>query len=365
MADLRSRLIRWYRANRRDLPWRRTRDPYHVWISEVMLQQTRVDTVVPYYESFLKRWPSVDALARAPADEVHAAWSGLGYYRRARLMMRAAEAVVREHGGEIPGDVERLLELPGFGRYTAGAVASIAFDLEAPAVDGNVSRVLARIHAIEGDALATEQSRAIWAIAESLVAGDSPGDLNQALIELGAMVCTPRAPRCVACPVRDHCRALSAGCVDQIPSPRKRARRSTMSCTALISIADDGRILFEKQPHSGLFADLWCLPMLEGRLEADAIGDEAMRKYGLEIASAEIAAEVKHVLTHRDILMRVARVVLFRESEPRPDLRLLRMGLAELREAGVPSMTVRTLRAALPDHAFETARLPGRRSLSE
>jgi A/G-specific adenine glycosylase len=329
-----------------------------------MLQQTRVETVIPYYERFLERWPTVDALAKADPDEVRAAWSGLGYYRRARLMMEAARGIVRDHEGALPRNLEQLRALPGFGRYTAGAVASIAFDLEAPAVDGNVSRVLSRILAVEGDAHGREQSASIWHCAEDLTRGESPGDVAQSLIEIGAIVCTPRSPRCGACPVEEHCRARSLGRESEIPPPRKRAARSMVETTALLDVGSDGRLMLERQPANGLFADLWCLPMVDGHLEPDAVIDEALRKYGLEIDRAEIAAEVKHVLTHRDIMMRIARVSVSRRSPARKGFEVIRVRLDELAGLGVPSMTVRALKASLPDALLDGASWPGRRSAS-
>ncbi len=359
-VPMRSALLAWYRDHRRDLPWRKSRDPYRVWISEVMLQQTRVETVVPYYERFLARWPTVEALAAADPAEVQAAWSGLGYYRRARLMLDAAAEMVRAFRGAVPRDFAALLQLPGFGRYTAGAVASIAFDVEKPAVDGNVQRVLARIYGIEGDVSTGEPNAAVWAKAESLAKGEAPGDLNQALIELGATICTPRAPKCLLCPVQKACVAHRTQRMDAIPPPRKRAARSSIERTALL-VLDGSRVILERQPKDGLFADLWCLPMLDGRLEADQVSDEAERKYRWRLDRIEDAGDVKHVLTHRDILMRIVRVSL-RESEIEIEPPLRRVDLREMEKLGVPSMTTRALSASLPPTLLAEIVLPGRRS---
>jgi A/G-specific adenine glycosylase len=323
-----------------------------------MLQQTRVDTVIPYYERFLARWPDVRALAAATPDQVRAAWSGLGYYRRARLMMEAAASMVRDHGGQVPGDYAALRALPGFGRYTAGAVASIAFDLDTPAVDGNVMRVLARIEGIEGDVTGGEGNARVWAKAEALSKGESPGELNQALIELGAIVCAPRAPKCMLCPVRAWCAAHRSGDPESIPPPKKRARRSEIERTVLV-VVDDATVILERQPADGLFAELWCLPMLDGRLEGDQICDEAERKYGWRIDRVEDAGEMKHVLTHRDILMRIVRASLQRRvciEAP-----LARVSVHELGAIGVPSVTTRALRVGLPA-ALSGAEMPGRRT---
>ena len=202
MSEVRGALLGWYRRHKRDLPWRRTRDPYAIWLSETMLQQTRVETVIPYYERFLARFPSVQALAEAAPDEVSKLWSGLGYYSRARNLHAAARKVVDGYGGELPSDVAALQELPGIGRYTAGAVASIAFDRAAPIVDGNVARVLARLLDLRDDVSAPATQQRLWAEAEALARGPKPGDLNQSLMELGALICTPRAPKCLLCPLR-------------------------------------------------------------------------------------------------------------------------------------------------------------------
>ena len=197
---VRAPLLAWYDAHKRDLPWRRTRDPYAIWISEAMLQQTRVETVIPYWERFLETFPTVDALAAADIDEVYAVWTGLGYYSRARNLKHAAETIVGQHAGALPDTAEGLETLKGIGRYTAGAVASIAFDREAPLVDGNVIRVFARLLGIREDSASKAVVDRMWDEAARLVVGPRPGDLNQALMELGATVCTPRNPSCLICP---------------------------------------------------------------------------------------------------------------------------------------------------------------------
>jgi len=197
VKSIRRALLDWYRANRRDLPWRRTRDPYAIWISETMLQQTRVETVIPYYERFLERFPDVAALADAESDDVLGAWAGLGYYSRARNLQAAARQIAERHGGRVPDDVEALRALPGIGRYTAGALASIAFDRPEPIVDGNVARVLARVKGIREDVKQPAVVKRLWEEAARLARGPAPGDLNQALMELGATVCVPGEPRCL------------------------------------------------------------------------------------------------------------------------------------------------------------------------
>ena len=203
MASLQQELLRWYDRSARDLPWRRTRDPYAVWVSEIMLQQTRVETVIPYYERFLARFPSARVLAEADEDAVLSHWSGLGYYRRARLLHSGVQEVVARYGGEVPEDADARRRLPGVGRYTAGAIGSIAFDKAEPVVDGNVTRVLARLFRIDTPVGSATTTKRLWREAAELVPEQRPGDFNQALMELGATLCTPKKPLCDACPVGD------------------------------------------------------------------------------------------------------------------------------------------------------------------
>lgn len=248
-------LVRHYDRHRRDLPWRQEPDPYRVWISEVMLQQTRVETVVPYYARWLERFPTVAELAEAPLDEVLKRWEGLGYYARARNLHRAARLVQERHAGTLPADPEALRALPGFGEYTMGAVASIAYGRRLPAVDGNVRRVLSRLYDLPAPGAAELRERAA-----ALVPGDRPGDFNQALMELGATVCTPRSPRCAECPVAGFCLALERGTVAERPA-RKRAGRLPEETVATAVVVDaEGRWLLLRRPEDGLLGGLWEFP---------------------------------------------------------------------------------------------------------
>jgi A/G-specific adenine glycosylase len=219
-AAFRKSLVEWYRANARNLPWRVRPTPYHVWVSEIMLQQTRVEVVREYFTRFIRRFPSLRKLAAANIEDVLQAWSGLGYYRRARMLHAAAREIVQRHRGRFPAVFEDVIALPGIGRYTAGAILSIAFNQPRPIVDGNVQRVFARLTASNGDAWPSAEEHVVDGRAEGL----PPAELNQALMELGAMICTPRAPRCSACPVRRHCRALKTDAVADHPAPKARAR---------------------------------------------------------------------------------------------------------------------------------------------
>lgn len=293
MKPLAQALVSWYRAAKRDLPWRRTRDPYAIWLSEVMLQQTQVVTVIPYWEKFLARFPTVHALAGAELPEVLAMWRGLGYYSRARTLHRAAQAIVSAHGGELPASVEALRELPGFGPYTAGAVASIAFGQQTPIVDGNVVRVLARLFEVEGDPSTREVQKRIWALAGELVPEEAPGDFNQALMELGATVCAPRNPTCLLCPVRASCGALKSSRVEKLPSPKTRAVRKGLHRTSAV-VLKRGMLLLGRRPDRGLFGGLWELPSVDGDREAL---QAALRGFKL----GEALGEVQRTLTHRDL----------------------------------------------------------------
>ncbi len=211
LHEAREALLTWYREHARALPWRDSRDPWRVWVSEVMLQQTRVETVIPYFKRFIERFPAARSLAEASESDVLALWSGLGYYRRARLLYAGAKAVVARHGGDIPADSVALRALPGVGDYTVGALGSIAFGLRAPLVDGNVERVLTRLHGLRGDPRAAPLKKSLWALAARYADHTSPGDVNQSLMELGATVCAPTSPRCLVCPVCSHCVAAREG----------------------------------------------------------------------------------------------------------------------------------------------------------
>lgn len=302
---LASNLVRWFNKSARDLPWRRTRDPYAIWLSEIMLQQTRVETVIPYYERFLARFPNVNALARAEIDEVLALWSGLGYYRRARELHRCAQEVADKHGGVFPSDVAGLRSLRGIGPYTAGAIASIAFDKPVPLVDGNVARVLARLFAIELDMKSPAGMREAWSTAERIVPKDEPGKFNQALMELGATICIPRDPGCLVCPVREVCTARAQGRERDLPvMSAKRASPKVPMVAAVIEC--EGLILFARRKEGGLFGGLWEPPMVPAVSLNDA--RSALGGAGIEedVRLSEVG-RVGHVLTHRELEVIVCR----------------------------------------------------------
>ncbi len=299
------RLLRWYDAHRRDLPWRRSRDPYAIWVSEVMLQQTRVETVVPAYERFLSRFPSLAALASASEEEVLAVWSGLGYYRRARLLWQAARRV--DGSGGLPRTAAELALLPGFGPYTAAAVASIAFGEPALVIDGNVERVLSRQLALREDPRRGSGRAALRTAGEALLDCERPGDSNQALMELGATVCLPRAPRCPECPLRASCAALAGGTPESYPQPRPR-RPSEQHLLAAVVVERGGRLLLARRPGGAPYlAGMWELPNVAGGRPAPAVAAELAVRYGGRWRLGPQLARVRHTITYRRFEVEVWR----------------------------------------------------------
>ena len=302
MRRRRGALLRWYRANRRDLPWRRTADPYAIWVSEIMLQQTQVATVLPYYRAFLERFPDVATLAAAVENDVLAQWTGLGYYRRARSLHQGARDVMRLHGGKIPADAVTLRTLPGIGRYTAGAIASIAFDCTEPILDGNVRRVLSRWFGIDGAGLGKgEEERRLWDLAGHLVRGSSPGDLNQALMELGATTCLPREPACTACPLRNACFARANDAVERLPSATPRKKSITVRVGVAV-IRRSGKVLLERPDDVNPFRGTWDLPAVE--LDGIGFATEALtrrldQRHRVGVAMGACLGHATHGILHR------------------------------------------------------------------
>jgi A/G-specific adenine glycosylase len=300
-ALLHRRLLAWYDVHRRDMPWRRTREPYPVWLSEVMLQQTQVATARPYFDAFLARFPTLEALARARPAAVLAAWAGLGYYRRARHLHEAARTVVREHRGRVPDDPEAFGRLPGVGRYTTGAVLSICFDRPLPVLDGNVARVLSRWFAVPAGVRQPGGARRLWSLAEALVSMRRPGDWNQALMELGATVCTAAAPACGRCPVRRLCRARELGRVAEFPpvAPRRRPERVEQAA-ALVA---HGRRLLMVRREGARLAGLWEPPSAElsNGIAPQAALRSTLARIGVRARLAPAGRIVRHAITHQRI----------------------------------------------------------------
>ncbi|MBI3205460.1 MAG: A/G-specific adenine glycosylase [Myxococcales bacterium] len=305
-AELRRTLLAWYRTHARDLPWRRTSDPYAIWVSEVMLQQTQVATVIPYFERWMRRFPTVTALARSRTDDVLHAWQGLGYYSRARGLLEGARMVERELGGRIPGDVATLRRLPGVGPYTAGAIASIAHGTRAAIVDGNVERVLCRLDGARGDPRKQPLKAELWRRAEALVPARGASTFNQALMELGAMVCTPKAPGCERCPWQGPCVARASSRQAELPEVAQRARPSALHTVAAL-VERRGHWLVKQVPAGALrWAGLWSFPHAEiaaREAPARALG----RALGTPVTQVEHLRTLQHSITRFRITLDVYR----------------------------------------------------------
>jgi A/G-specific adenine glycosylase len=301
-----ARLLSWYAENKRDLPWRRdAHDPYRVWVSEALLQQTQVATVIPYYDRFLARFPNVRALASARLDDVLKAWEGAGYYARARNLHRAAKEIVARFDGEIPSTVEELLTLPGIGRYTAGAIASIAFQRDAPVLDGNVTRVLCRYFKIADDPKNARAQKELWKLAETLLPRGHAGDFNQALMELGATVCAPRNPQCTVCPLKRSCLARQFNLQENLPTKRKK-KKLPHHQVAVGIIWKGTCILIAKRFARELLGGLWEFP--GGHHERhetleQCVAREVREELGIQIAVGEEFAVVNHAYSHFKITL--------------------------------------------------------------
>ena len=297
LAQLPGPLLQWYRQNARQMPWRATRDAYSIWISEIMLQQTRVEAATPYYLRFLQAFPTVQALAAAPEEQVLKLWEGLGYYSRAKNLHRAAKMVAEQYGGNIPKTAQELLKLPGVGQYTAGAVASIAFHQAVAAVDGNVMRVLARLCAEEEEMHSEAARSTARVLIERYMPKDAPGDYNQALMELGATVCLPNgAPLCESCPGKELCHAAKEGDPQRFPVKPEKKQRRQEEYTALVVFCGE-RLALRQRPTQGLLAGMWEPVMLPGRCtlqEAQAL----VQSWGLCVDSVFPLADARHVFTH-------------------------------------------------------------------
>jgi len=318
IPKFRRRLLSWFAKRQRDLPWRRTRDPYRIWLSEIMLQQTRVAAAIPYYEKFLENFPNVQTLARAGTDRVLANWAGLGYYSRARNLQRAAKEIVSRHAGDFPRDHEAALALPGIGRYTAAAVLSIAYGAPHAVLDGNVARVLARLGALRGDLRAPGLWRKLEAAAQDLLARKDAGDWNQSMMELGATVCTPKSPRCGECPVEKWCRARKLGIAEELPTARKKRATVEVTLAAAVLLDPHGRTLLARHldGDGALFSRMWQFPALEttGTDAGAALAAHLREKFGVTGESKLTPlATARHAVTFRSIrlepyLVRVARL---------------------------------------------------------
>jgi len=358
---LRRKLLVWYRANRRDFPWRRGRDPYRIWLAEIMLQQTRIAAVLPYYERFLARFPDVDALARARETEVLKFWAGLGYYSRARNLHHAAKQIVREHGGRFPASREEALELPGIGAYTAAAILSIACDAPLAAVDGNIARVLARVFAVRGDLRAPQNWERLGKIAEQLLPVDAPGDWNQALMELGETVCAPRSPDCEACPIARNCKAHALGIAHRLPAPRKKRGTERVRIAAAVFLDARGRTLLTKSPgahDSALFSRMWQFPAVAVSSKNGEAAKElaAHLQTEFDIVPPRLTAlpAATHTVTYRAISL-LPFLVRMENLPTAADGNCRAVSLAKLSSLPVSSATQKIARAAIDGLAHSQA----------
>ena len=338
VKDFSSRLIRWHRDHgRHNLPWQNTRDPYRVWLSEIMLQQTQVATVIPYYEKFLARFPTLEALAAAPVEAVMGLWSGLGYYARARNLHACARAILREHGGEFSHDAETMAKLPGIGRSTANSIAAFCFGARVPILDGNVKRVLARQFGIEGFPGQPAVERQLWALAESLLPRKNVDSYNQAQMDLGSLVCMRGKPVCGKCPVSKSCAAYQQGRVAELPA-KKPKRIIPERRTTLLMLVHDGSVLLELRPPSGIWGGLLSLPELPPNADASAY---AKSVFGCRPGSWQELPQLTHTFTHFRLHISTLRAEVKNEPSIMENAQRW-IGRNELAEAPLPS-PIRTL----------------------
>jgi A/G-specific adenine glycosylase len=319
-SSLNRKLLAWYRRNQRSLPWRETSDPYRIWISEIMLQQTQVDTVIPYYHHFLKTFPTVSSLARAPLQNVLKVWENLGYYSRARNIHTAAQIIVKKFGCRIPDTLEEIKSLPGIGEYSAGAILSIAYGQALPAVDGNVRRILCRLFAIRKPVDDTQQQKQLQKLASSLIPPKHPGDFNQALMDLGATICKAKSPDCSRCPVASLCQARIKILQNVLPITKKASKIPHRQSTAAVIRNSKGMLLVVQRPASGLLASLWKLP--GGFIKAGEDTEKSLRRNVKEELSISVQpgkhlASVNHTYTHFRLTLHAYECRLLKGS-PKP-----------------------------------------------
>lgn len=292
-------LIEWYKENKRDLPWRNSQDPYKIWVSEIMLQQTRVDTVIPYFIRFTDKYPTIYDLANAESQDVLKLWEGLGYYSRVKNLHHAAKEVVASYDGHVPNDPQKLGALKGIGPYTKGAILSIAFNQPEPAVDGNVMRVISRVLQIDDNTSEQRVKREFEKYVSDMIAKKDPSSFNQGIMELGALICTPKNPQCHICPIQKYCRAYENDVVDQLPIKAKPKKQKTLQYIVLLIRNANNEYVIEQRPPTGLLADLWQFPMIPANeINVGEIEDWVDKKYRLKIDLGEKIGELKHVFTH-------------------------------------------------------------------
>jgi A/G-specific adenine glycosylase len=295
VAEFRQSLVEWFEEEKRDLPWRHTKDPYKIWVSEVMLQQTRVDTVIPYYNRFMESFPTLELLAEAPQEYLLKHWEGLGYYSRARNLQAGVREVLENYGGIVPDNRYEISKLKGVGPYTAGAILSIAYNKPEHAVDGNVMRVLSRVLNIHDDIALPKTKKIFEAAVEELIDPHNASSFNQGLMELGALICSPTSPKCLLCPVREYCTAFNEGEPEKLPVKSKKVKMKHISYDVFVCEDEVGRILMEQRPASGLLANMWQFPMVE---QADDSLLKFAVHYEVEAQAQQEILTFKHVFSH-------------------------------------------------------------------
>jgi A/G-specific adenine glycosylase len=373
LSEFRKQLLGWFRQFQRDLPWRRTKDPYRIWLSEIMLQQTRVAAVIPYYERFLERFPDVRTLAEASQEEVLRFWSGLGYYSRGRNLQRAAQQIVAKHDGIFPRTESEVLALPGVGRYTAAAILSIGFGAKHAVLDGNVARVLARLDAVKGDLRDAARWQALQKSADSLLDQKSPSDWNQGMMELGAVICTPRSPQCLLCPVSKFCRARQLGLAESLPEKRKLRSRTEITLAAAVLLDARGRTLLlpppdglrKKATHeqvAALVSKMWHFPTVSvEKNPATELQEFLSKLLSLPAKEKQLRLEplskARHCVTYRDIVLLPFRARVSKLPRIPGAKEILLSELAALSSLAVSNLTRKVARAALTSPAGTAARL--------
>lgn len=299
ISGFQKKLIDWYHANKRDLPWRIDKDPYKIWVSEIMLQQTKVDTVIPYFRHFLTKYPTLYDLANANHQDVLKTWEGLGYYSRARNLQNAVKEVVASYDGKVPDNPKDLGALKGVGPYTKGAILSIAFNQPEPAVDGNVMRVLSRVLNIDDDISQAKVKKKFESYTHELISHDNPSSFNQGIMELGALVCTPKSPMCMLCPVQEHCRAFAQGVEEELPVKSKAKKQKTIPYAVLLIRNKRNQYIIEKRSEEGLLANMWQFPMVPiDEIGMDHIANWMQMEYGVKVNLGNKKGELKHVFSH-------------------------------------------------------------------
>lgn len=328
-------LLTWYKKNKRKLPWRKTKNPYHIWVSEIMLQQTQVETVIPYFNRFIDKYPTIHTLAEAPEEEVLKMWEGLGYYSRARNLHTAVKEVVRKYDGIVPDTKKELGELKGVGPYTRGAILSIAYDQPEPAVDGNVMRVFSRLLLIDEDIARAKTKRIFEDVVKEVIAKEDPSSFNQAIMDLGATICTPKSPACLFCPVREHCRAFDVGAQEELPVKSKAKKQKTEAFRTLVVQNQNGEYLLEKRPETGLLGNMYQFPMVPVR-EADTedIPLWFFEQYGIHLQLGGKKGSLKHVFSHLIWEMDIFTAKTEAKDVEDPQLRFV--GLSEMENLPFP-----------------------------